>query len=204
MLAGGLLFCAGLVGYYGLAFGAGHCLDRYLFPASPFIALMNAACVLALSTALSHVRWARAGQWALAAGLLVVVAGLDGRAYRQGRRHQHFQVVEWVVQNVAPTTWVAAIQTGTLGFFHDRTVNLDGKVNPEALALVKSDRIPEYVAASRWGKEQAMIDYLVDWSAIAGWDALVPVHSNFDLIVDNPQLNLAVFRRKSTTAYSLR
>ncbi|NJN67317.1 MAG: hypothetical protein HC884_11700 [Chloroflexaceae bacterium] len=30
---------------------------------------------------------------------------------------------------------IAAFESGTLGYFHDRTINLDGKVNPEVLAL---------------------------------------------------------------------
>lgn len=204
LFAVGLLLALGLVGYYGFAFGAGHFLDRYLFPLSPFLALVNAACVTAFATNLGHRRWLRVLPWGVAAGLILLVVGLDARAYRQGRQHMHFQVVDWVVQNVAPATWVAAVQTGTLGFFHDRTVNLDGKVNPQALVLLKQNRIPEYVAGSRWGKEQAAIDYIVDWNGIAAWRALAPVHSSFDLIVDNPQSNLAVFRRKSLAAYSLR
>jgi hypothetical protein len=204
LLASGLLFLVALSGYYGLAFGAGHFLDRYLFPASPFIALVNVACAFSLSSHLGLRAWVRAGRPALAGLLLVVVIGLDARAYRQGRQHMHFQVVEWVGRNLTAFTWVGAVQTGTLGFFHDRTVNLDGKVNPEALALLRQNRIPDYVASSRWGQEQASIDYLVDWSGIAEWKSLGPVRTNFDLIVDDPASNLAVFRRKGVAAYSLR
>jgi hypothetical protein len=204
LFASGLLFLLGLSAYYGLAFGAGHFLDRYLFPASPFIALVNVAGVVALASRFRGRLWVQAGRPALVALLLLVVVGLDARAYRQGRQHMHFQVVEWVRRNLLDSTWVAAVQTGTLGFFHDRTVNLDGKVNPEALALLRQKRIPDYVVGSRWGKEQASIDYLIDWNGIAEWSSLGPVRSNFDLIVDDPQSNLAVFRRKGTAAYSLR
>jgi hypothetical protein len=204
LLAVGTLLTLSLSAYYGFAFGAGHFLDRYLFPASPFLALATVGLLVALAGRAPHWRWAGAGQWVVSAALLTVVVGLNGRAYRDGKTHLHFQVVEWVRHNVADTTWVAAVQTGTLGFFHDRTVNLDGKVNPEALALLKQKRIPDYVAVSRWGKEQASIDYLVDWEGIAEWNSLGPVHSNFDLIVDEPRANLAVFRRKNVATYSLR
>lgn len=199
----GSLFSLGLVAYYGFAFGAGHFLDRYLFPASPFIALVNLACIVAVASRLRW-RWVAPCRVALGAALALVIAGLDARAYRNGLEHMHFQVVDWVARNIADTTWVAAVQTGTLGFFHDRTVNLDGKVNPEALALQKINRIPDYVVDSRWGRAGGTIDYLVDWSGIADWNALAPVHSNFDLIVDDVRANLAVFRRKNDAAYSLR
>lgn len=197
------LFGLGLVAYYGLAFGAGHFLDRYLFPASPFIALVNLACVVSLADRLTG-RWLATGRLALAALLLLIPASLGARAYRHGLQHMHFQVVEWVGRNVPDTAWAAAVQTGTLGFFHDRTVNLDGKVNPEALALQKNHRIPDYVVDSRWGREQRTIDYLVDWNGIAEWNNLTPIRSTFDLVVDDAGSNLAAFRRKSVAAYSLR
>jgi hypothetical protein len=203
LLLSGLLLFLGLATYYGLAFGAGHFLDRYLFPASPFLALLNVAILISVTRNLHSRWWMQAGRVAMAA-LLLLVVGVDARAYRQGRQHMHFQVVDWVERNLADTTWVAAIQTGTLGFFHDRTVNLDGKVNPEALALQKMNRIPDYVVNSRWGKAQGTIDYLVDWNGITEWRALAPVRANFDLILDDPRANLAVFRRKSAAAYSLR
>ena len=204
LLASGLLLLAGLSTYYGLAFGAGHFLDRYLFPASPFIALVNVACAFSLASSLGRRGLAQVVRPALAALLLLVVVGLDTRAYRQGLQHMHFQVVEWVSRNISDSTWVAAVQTGTLGFFHDRTVNLDGKVNPQALALIRQNRIPDYVVSSRWGEARASIAYIIDWQSLAEWNSLGPVRSNFDLIVDDRSSNLAVFRRKGVTAYPLR
>ena len=43
-----------------------------------------------------------------------------------------FKMVE---KHVSPKDYVASFQTGTLGYFRDRVVNLDGKVNHEALSL---------------------------------------------------------------------
>jgi len=41
----------------------------------------------------------------------------------------------WVRENVSVDTWVGASQSGTLGYFHDRTINTDGKVNTEIFGL---------------------------------------------------------------------
>ena len=50
---------------------------------------------------------------------------------------------------------VGGFEAGTLLYFRDRTVNLDGKVNHDALEAARAGRSPEYVARRR-------IDVLVD------------------------------------------
>jgi hypothetical protein len=126
---------------------------------------------------------------AAAAALTAMLAlGLNLRLYLLGSEHEHFQVVEWVEANVPKETWVGAIQTGTLGFFHERTINLDGKVNPEALQARKEERIPEYVL-------ERDVQFLVDWQAIARWMDLPDFAENFELIVNDPDRNLAVLKR---------
>lgn len=176
-----------LVSFYGLFFGAGYFLSRYLFALSPLLALLwGSAAYAAFARLRQHnVPMAATVSTALVGMALVCHA----RAYVQGSHHPHFQVVEWVAQNVPETTWVGAIQTGTLGFFHDRTINLDGKVNAEALHARKADRVPEYVV-------QSEITYLVDWSEILRWNALPPIAQHFSTLVDRPEDNLAVLRRK--------
>ena len=95
--------------------------------------------------------------------------------------------MEWVAENVDDEEWVGAVQTGTLGFFHDRTVNLDGKVNPAALEAREQDKIPEYVVRSD-------IAYVADWAGLAEWEELLAPH--FELIVHDEVRNLAVLRRR--------
>jgi hypothetical protein len=75
-----------------------------------------------------------------------------------------------------------------LGFFHARTLNLDGKVSPQALAARKADRIPSYIVEKK-------VDFLVDWAGIASW-AKLPGLASFELIVNDPVENLAVLRRR--------
>jgi len=88
--------------------------------------------------------------------------------------------------------WVGAVQTGTLGYFHDRTINLDGKVNPAALReLQRTGDVRPYVV------HETPIDYVADWSAIAGW--VVPAGSDFDrafeVVVADAAANLGVLQR---------
>jgi hypothetical protein len=186
----GAIFAACLLSFYALSFGAGYFFSRYTFPLSPFLALLWGAAVC------KGWELADARGWeplpATAAVVLVGFAlGLDARLYRNGSSHMHFQVVEWVQEHVPDDTWVAAPQSGTLGFFHDRTINLDGKVNPAALAVRRADG-----AVTRYVLEQSQIQYLADWEGIASWAKQPRIASQFELVVDDPQRNLAVLRRR--------
>jgi hypothetical protein len=100
----------------------------------------------------------------------------------------HFQVVEWVEEHVPDDVWVAAIQTGTLGFFHDRTYNLDGKVSPPALEARLNRRTFEYIL-------ERPIQYLTDWAGIASWLEDPQFSQHFELLLLDEQGDLAVLRR---------
>lgn len=185
----GGLYTFALATFYGLTFGAGHFMSRYLFPASPLLALVLVGGAVAFLQRAPEP--ARRGLATAAVGAACLLAlGLDVRAYVQGTRHDHFQVVQWVEENVPEDVWVGAIQTGTLGFFHDRTINLDGKVNPAALEARSEHRIPAYVVESP-------IQYLVDWSGIAGWIEKPPLDEEFELLLVDEQRNLAVLARRN-------
>lgn len=104
----------------------------------------------------------------------------------------HRQVVKWVQGNVPELQWVGAPQTGTLGFFHDRTINLDGKVNPYALrAILEKGNVLEYVRNSK-------INYIADWYGMADW---VKIKSDpqfakdFEVAVKDERSNLGALRR---------
>lgn len=178
---------AALCAYYGLFFGAPYFISRYLFPLSPFLALLWAIVVVAAwrRLAITHQRSvAVVGSIVL----LAIVAYPNLRLYRKGMHHMHFQVVEWVGANVPEDVWVGAIQSGAVGFFHDRTINLDGKVNPEALEATRAGKIPEYILTTP-------IRYLVDWVGIASWADNDVLRPHFALILADPERNLAVLAR---------
>jgi hypothetical protein len=85
-----------------------------------------------------------------------------------------------------------AVQTGTLGYWHDRTINLDRKVNPHALrARIDEGNVLAYVV-------DGPIACLTDWSGILSWtrreaggfsDVFAPV-------VNDPVRNLGVLCRR--------
>ncbi len=184
---------AALVAYYGLFFGAPHFLGRYLAPLSPLL------IVAVLTASLDLVAWfagrracrvapaLAVGGMALSAGLLVWLAGPGVRAQGQ------FQVVDWVERHVDDQTWVAAVQTGTLGYWHDRTINLDGKVNPQALAArAMQGHVLGYVVQTE------KIEVIADWAGMAGWAdrAEGGFADAFELVLADRAGNLAVLRRR--------
>jgi len=190
-----LVFCAGIGGYYGLFFGAPWFLSRYLSALSPLLWLLSlTSAYLLLAGFLRSRRTFMACGAALTSMLLLVAAGLAVLNFQGGRSNGHRQVVDWVQKNVDERQWVGGVQTGTLGYFHDRTINLDGKVNPKALrARIESGGVFGYVL------EETPINYLVDWVGIAGWasTASAPQFGQaFEVVVDDKAANLGVLRRR--------
>ncbi len=185
-----LLFSLIMCVYYGLYFGAGWFLSRYLAPLAPL------TITAAVSVAIGLLR--RIPQAATILGLasLVVCLVLLGRAATFSVRPQgHFQVVDWVSTNVPAETWVGAVQTGTVGYWHDRTINLDGKVNPEALeAILTEGHVLNYVLESP-------IEVLADWYGLLTWMEIGEREETgfpqaFTTVVGDPDVNLGVLVRK--------
>jgi len=180
------LFALQLCFYYGLFFTAPYFFTRYLFPLSVGTAIAWAAVA-------DHFvrRWrSPVLEPALATALVLSLVLLHVRLYRNGMNHMHFQVVDWVASNVPDTAWVGAAQSGTLGYFHDRTINLDGKVNPEALAARHSHGVPDYVLSKP-------IQYIADWEGLVVWATLPEWRHSFFVVVDDPVRNLAVLERRN-------
>lgn len=187
-----LLFGAALVVYYGFVHGAPHFLSRYLAPLAPLLLTALVVAVLDVVRALGARSAAPVG---LAFVVLALAVALNARQLWPGVRAQgHFQVVEWVERNVAEDTWVGAVQTGTLGYWHDRTINLDGKVNPAALrARQEEGDVLAYVVASP-------IDVVADWVGVASWAELERggFAAAFELLRADEAANLAILRRRGT------
>ena len=175
---------------YGFFFGAPWFLPRYFFPLSPLLS------VLVITSAGEWLRKQTARPvmqgLALASAIGMLLAGsyVSLRQYHRGIHHPHFQVVEWVRSEVPARVWVGAIQTGTLGFFHDRTVNLDGKVNIHAYEALVQKREAEYVV------KDTSIQYLVDWVGMKDWMNKPLVADNFELFESDSERNLEILRRR--------
>ena len=185
---------AGLAFYYGYFFGAPHFLSRYMAPLAPVL------IVAALAAALEVGRWLirarpEALAWTYTAVGIVLSLGLLIRALMPGVTLQgHEQVVAWAEDNLPEEAWAGAEQTGTLGYWHDRTYNLDGKVNPEALAARKAEgHVLNYIVDSR-------IDYIVDWAGMGDWITHPKADEGFadafELLLQDRDANLAVLKRR--------
>jgi hypothetical protein len=97
-------------------------------------------------------------------GWSIAVAAPDARPYQ----HQ----VALVDRHVPPDERIAAFQSGTLGYFRDGVVNLDGKVNAEALGARR--HLTEYLRVNdvRWVVDwprhvQTRLDNPQAWSLVA-------------------------------------
>jgi len=96
----------------------------------------------------------------VAAGILLAVGGLSAvvartlPSARADRRQPHLTLVDVVERNLPPDATVGAFQSGTLGFLRDRVVNLDGKVNEDALK--RSADLPAYCRDEH-------IEWVADW-----------------------------------------
>jgi hypothetical protein len=185
------LFGAGLLTFYVFGFNAPHFLRRYLFPLSPFLALAwgLGAAALWRRVAASRLRLAAPLVPAL---VLAHVALRDGLLVRgPWQRGSLFGSLEWVQANAREEDWVGSFQSGTMGFFHDRTINLDGKLNPRALAAARRGRLGEYVAASP-------VRFVVDWATIVEpWSRADPaVLRSFEWRERDARRNFAVLGRR--------
>lgn len=187
---GVLLFGFALCFYYGTLFGAPHFVGRYLYPLSPFLALMWARALLGLAGAPQA--WRRWSFVAVCVSTVLISLGTAVRSHQRGLTNGHRQVVEFVQAHAEPDEWVGAIQSGTVGFFHPKTYNLDGKVNPEALEAKLAREVPAYVVA------KTDIRFVVDWIGLLEWhERHAPIRENFDVRVEDPAHNLAVLERKA-------
>lgn len=193
----GFIFLVSLSLYYGLFFGAPHFLQRYFSPLTPILWL--AVCVTVYLFILALFGKNRNVQMVVFSIVLILLfaastfAYIDySRGYAKGTAHEHKQVITWVQNNVPDSQWVGASQSGTLGFFHDRTINLDGKVNPGALqAKQDTGDVLNYVINSK-------INYIADWYGLVGWmdKEKHPEFANkFEVLMQDKGKNLTVLHR---------
>ncbi len=201
-LVGVTLICI-LGAFYGLFFGAPHFMSRYMVPTSPLYAVAWGALVHAGARKLEGRSVALLGG---AFALLALPVALHVRNYLQVNYDPHFQVADWVTANVPESVWIGAPQSGTVGYLHDRTVNLDGKVNPAALAALEKHALPQYVVDSD-------IEYVADWEVLLNPEPLPgvsitygepPMAQFFEVVVDDKTRDLGVLRRKARATASAR
>jgi hypothetical protein len=92
--------------------------------------------------------------------LLLLIFGVGFAAERYvnfftgTRISEFYEIGRWAEAH--PMSKIGMQQSGTASFVAPNVVNLDGKVNPDALSARKSHTMGAYIARERF-------DYLVDW-----------------------------------------
>jgi hypothetical protein len=82
------------------------------------------------------------------------------QSFRSWPAYPFYDVAAWVNRNTEKDDRIGVLQCGMIGYFSDRRViNLDGKVNREALKAMKKDDLIEYVREEK-------IDIIIDHSRI--------------------------------------
>jgi 4-amino-4-deoxy-L-arabinose transferase-like glycosyltransferase len=120
-----------LVVWYGVSSFATYFYARYFAPLALVAILAISALLYGLSLRYPNTTTLVCIMLAIPAFALVPVRFLG---LSSGSPHYNEQLI-LVNTHVPPDEYVAAFESGTLGYFRDKIVNLDGKVNPEAQAI---------------------------------------------------------------------
>ena len=140
---------------YFTFFWAAHFYARYTAPLAVVCLVLTAACVAYLPEQRRRI-------FALVAFALMALT--NGRAawdthHRGGIGDGHSVAAGYVANHLPKDARIGAFQSGVVGYYNENVINLDGKVNVDALAAMREKRVEEYVDAER-------IDYVIDWQGV--------------------------------------
>ncbi|MFN3889851.1 MAG: hypothetical protein ACK4MV_05580 [Beijerinckiaceae bacterium] len=146
---------------YFTFFWAAHFYARYTAPIVVLSLLVSAA-----AAALLPMRARKMLVFAAFSGFVVANgwAAWDTH-HRGGISDGHSVAAGYVAKHLPRDARVGAFQSGVVGFYNENVINLDGKVNVDALAAMRARRVEEYVDRER-------IDYVIDWEGVI--DGLMP------------------------------
>jgi hypothetical protein len=143
-----LVFAGVLITAYSLYVFGVFFFARYYYPVY-FILCVYAG--LLLEEGLRRVAAGAAAARAVTGAVLAVYLGAFGfMAYTCAAKsypvYCFYEVAQWVDDNTSPDDTIGVFQSGAIGYFSSRrVVNLDGKVNREALAALKSGSLSDYL-----------------------------------------------------------
>jgi len=142
---------------YTVKFTSVYFFDRYLAVAWVWLIPAYSACIVIFAARPS--RWRRPFAICATAAFAGLNLAFHGVAYFKsaGVAAEFYRDQVLLVDNlVPPYVPVGAMQTGTLGYFRDDVVNLDGKVNAAALRHRLMGNMSHYLATTG-------VIYLADW-----------------------------------------
>lgn len=140
---------------YFTFFWAAHFYARYTAPIVMVALILTAACV-------AYLPEQRRRMFALVA--IAFVAIINAWAawdihHRGGIGDGHSVAAGYVANHLPKDARVGAFQSGVVGYYNANVINLDGKVNVDALKAMRNKRVEEYVDAEG-------IDYVIDWQGV--------------------------------------
>ncbi|MBX9741515.1 MAG: hypothetical protein K2X62_15680 [Beijerinckiaceae bacterium] len=146
---------------YFTFFWAAHFYPRYTAPLAILSLVVMGAAVARMPEGVRR---------AMTAGAFVAFASVNVWAawkthHRGGISDGHSVAAGYVARNLPKDSRIGAFQSGVVGFYNDNVINLDGKVNVEALAAIRKKQIEEYL-------DRARVDYVIDWEGVI--DGLMP------------------------------
>ncbi len=140
---------------YFTFFWAAHFYARYTAPIVLVCLVLTAACV-------AYLPERRRRMIALVAIAFIAIsnawAAWDTH-HRGSIGDGHSVAAGYVANHLPMDARIGAFQSGVVGYYNANVINLDGKVNVDALAAMREKRVEEYVDAER-------IDYVIDWQGV--------------------------------------
>jgi hypothetical protein len=151
-----------LIIYYVFFFSAPHFLPRYF---QPIRILWLVICCCAAPNIIGAIRSLMQQRRAIGIGFLTVsmlaIVGFNGSRYINyftvSTSSEMYQAGLWAERH--PNSLIGMEQSGTTAFMSDNIVNLDGKVDFEALKAKQRGDIGSYIVARD-------LEYLADWSEL--------------------------------------
>lgn len=80
-------------------------------------------------------------------------------SFHLGRVGNTHTVSAGFIKSNFPTIKVGSFQSGVIGYFNSNVVNLDGKINKDALLALRQNKLDEFV-------DKEKIDVLIDWPSV--------------------------------------
>jgi hypothetical protein len=162
-----ILFVGGIYGatlilFYTTFFGAPWFISRYLAPLAIFLTLLELGVFFSGLDWLSSIFHSK--RWRL--GLSLLVIGVCLYLYRYSLFNlasatRPIPITTYIdhyalVKDFPSSTTIASFQSGVLSYFLPGTVNLDGKMNLDAVRAIRNGNLYEYICRTD-------VNYIVDW-----------------------------------------
>lgn len=147
-----LLVAAGaLVAAYSLYVFGVFFFTRYFYPVY-FVSCVYVGFLIAVLSGPLRRHLGRRARSVMAFAAGIYVVGFAFMAYSKAFRsypvYHFYDVAQWVVEHTDPDEMIGVFQGGAIGYLSDRRViNLDGKVNHEALEALRAGTMSSYIRA---------------------------------------------------------